>query len=244
MWSSGPGWLKFSLAEWPKRYSNNDATHKDGFEEMCHHSTSQVLSPIIPLNRNSDFHHLKLITAWVIRCRKKSTTTDCLSIEELRHAENYWIKYSLSDCFEVEVKRIAKGKQLPFKSNLHPLNPIIGTSGLLHVGGHQDDHNLTYAHRYPVTLQGKCQLTRLIIHHDHLQLLQAGPILLTASLNRRFYIMGVRRYVRSVTCGCIVCRREATKLQVQKMGKLPAERITPTFPGNVFATVTMLVLLR
>ena len=156
MWLSGPGWLKLPLAEWPKRDSNNDPTHEDSFEEMCHHSTSQVLSPIIPLNCYSDFHHLKLITAWVIRfinhCRKKTTATDCLSIEELRHAKKYWIKYSLSDCFEVEVKRIVKGKQLPFKSNLHSLNPIIGTSGLLRVGGCQDDYNLTYAHRYPVTL--------------------------------------------------------------------------------------------
>ena len=62
-------------------------------------------------------------------------------------------------------------------------------------------------------------------------------MLLTASLNRRFYIISVRRYVRSITRGCIVYRREAAKPQLQKMGKLPAERITPTYPGNVFATV-------
>ena len=60
---------------------------------------------------------------------------------------------------------------------------------------------------------------------------------MTASLNHRFYIMGVRRYVLSITHGCIVCRREATKPQAQKMGKLPAERITPIYPGNMFATV-------
>ena len=86
-------------------------------------------------------------------------------------------------------------------------------------------------------LQGKHQLTRLIICHEHLRLLHAGPMLLTASLNQRFYIIGVNRYVQSITLGCIVCRREAAKPQLQKMGKLPAERITPTYPGNVFATV-------
>ena len=130
---------------------------------MCHHSTSQVLSPIIPLNRYSDFLHLNRITAWVIRfinhCQKKSTATDYLSIKELRHAENYWIKYLQSDCFEVELKRIAKGKQLPCKSNLHSLNQFIGPGGILCIGGRQDDYNLTYAHRYPVILQGKDQLT-------------------------------------------------------------------------------------
>ena len=141
------------------------------------------------------------------------------------------------DCFEVELKRIAKEKQYPCKSSLHSLNPFIGPSGLLHVGGRQDDCNLTCPSRYPVILQGKRQLTRLIIPREHLRLLHAGPTLLTASLIRRFYIMGVCRYIRSITCGCIACRREAPKPQVQKMGKLHAERIAPTYTGNVFATV-------
>ena len=91
-----------------------------------------------------------------------------------------------SDCFEVELKRKAKEKQYPCKSNLHSLNLFIGRSGLLRVGGRQDDCNLTCARRYLVILQGEHQLTQLIIRHEHLQLLHAGSTLLTASLNRRF----------------------------------------------------------
>lgn len=141
------------------------------------------------------------------------------------------------ECFEVELKRIAKGKQLPHKSIFHLLNPFIGPNGLLHLGRHQDDYRLTYAGGYPVILQGKHQLIQLIICHKHLRLLHAGPTLLTASLNHRFYIMGVRRYVPSITCDCIVCHWEAIKPQLQKTGKLPTERITPTHPDTVFATV-------
>ena len=57
----GPGWLKLPPAKWPKRESNNDPTHEDSSEEICHHSTSEMLSPVIPLNRYSDFHNLKRI---------------------------------------------------------------------------------------------------------------------------------------------------------------------------------------
>ena len=34
-----------------------------------------------------------------------------------------------------------------------------------------------------------------------------------------------------------MCRRESAKPQLQKMGKLPVERIVPAYPGTVFATV-------
>ena len=45
---------------------------------------------------------------------------------------------------------------------------FIGPSGFLHDGGCQDDCNLTYARRYPVILQGKYQITQLMIYHERL----------------------------------------------------------------------------
>ena len=58
-----------------------------------------------------------------------------------------------------------------------------------------------------------------------------------ASLNRRFYIIGIHRCIRSITRGCIGCCRESAKPQLQKLGKLPVERIVPAHPGTVFATI-------
>lgn len=45
---------------------------------------------------------------------------------------------------------------------------------------------------------------------------------------------GCCKIVRSITCGCTICRRNSTRPQPQKLGQLPIERITP---GPVFDKV-------
>jgi hypothetical protein len=57
--------------------------------------------------------------------------------------------------------------------------------------------------------------------------MHAGPTLLAASLNRRYYITGCRKIVRSITRGSITCRRTTAKPKSQVLGQLPVERITP-----------------
>lgn len=49
----------------------------------------------------------------------------------------------------------------------------------------------------PLILHGSHAISKLIIHSEHLHLLHAGPLLVTASLNQRFHIIGGRRAVRS-----------------------------------------------
>ena len=48
---------------------------------------------------------------------------------------------------------------------------------------------------------------------------------------RRYHITGCRKTVRSITRGCITCRRTSARPQPQMLGQLPIERITP---GAVF----------
>ena len=74
-------------------------------------------------------------------------------------------------------------------------------------------------------------MTKLIIRSEHQRLLHAGPTLLTTSLCRRYHITGCRKTIRSITHGCITCRRTSVRPQPQMLGQLPIERITP---GPVF----------
>lgn len=74
----------------------------------------------------------------------------------------------------------------------------------------------------------------MIIHAEHLRLLHAGPTLLTASLSRRYHVVGGRKVIRSVARKCLTCRRYTARPKPQTLGQLPIERVTP---GPVFDKV-------
>ena len=57
--------------------------------------------------------------------------------------------------------------------------------------------------------------------------MHAGPTLLAASLNRCYYITSCRNIVRSITCGCVTCRRSSARPKHQILVQIPAECITP-----------------
>ncbi len=107
------------------------------------------------------------------------------------------------------------------------MRPFLDESGILRVGGREGHSELPYASRHPIVLSAKHPVTRLILHSEHARLLHAGPTLFTASICRRFHILGCRRIIRSITRGCTVCRRNSVKPQTQMLGQLPVERITP-----------------
>ena len=73
-----------------------------------------------------------------------------------------------------------------------------------------------------------------MILDEHLRLLHAGPTLLTASLSRRYHIVGGNKVIRSLTRKCVVCRKQAARPKPQMLGQLPPERITP---GSIFDKV-------
>ena len=104
----------------------------------------------------------------------------------------------------------------------------------MRVGGRGNRSSLPYSRRHPVILHGNHPVTKLLIGTEHRHLLHAGPTLLAASLSRRLHIVGSRRVVRTLTRGCVVCRRMSTRPKPQMMGQLPAERLTP---GLVFENV-------
>ena len=86
---------------------------------------------------------------------------------------------------------------------------------------------MPYSLIHPVILPGKHPITSLLISSEHRRLMHAGPTLLTASLNRRYCITGGRKTIRSITRGCITCRRYTARPKQQLLGQMPAERIMP-----------------
>lgn len=234
LWWTGPEWLHFDFTEWPRENipPNTPAEESD---EICHHVSVLSKEPIIPVDHHSSFIRLKRITAWVLRflhncrcCKSGQTHRDgSLTVFEVETAEKYWISYSQEYCFAEDLAALKGGQGVSSSSPLLPLHPFLDSSGTLRVGCRTQNAKLPYRTQHQVILSAKHPVTRLIIRAEHLRLLHAGPTLLGASLSRKFHILSGRKAIRTITRGCVTCRRHCTKPHPPSFGQLPIERITP-----------------
>ena len=192
------------------------------------------------MDRYSNFTQLKYVTAWILRfihnCRIHGTQQVArmqlsLSTQELLKAEAYWLLFSREEHIVKEVRMLKTDRVLPTSSPLLFFRPILDSAGVLRVGGRERNSRFRYSTEHPAILRGKHSVTKLGIHSEHLRLLHARPTLLTASLCRRYHIIRFCKAVRSVTRGCVICRRISVRPQPQMLGQLPIERLAP---GPIF----------
>jgi len=96
----------------------------------------------------------------------------------------------------------------------------------MRVGGRLSNAPIPYAQKYPIILPSKHPLTRLIIVHEHYKHLHAGPQALLVAIRVQFWPLRARCTVKDVLRKCVVCFRAKPPMLQQRMGDLPATRIT------------------
>ena len=154
---------------------------------------------------------------------------DALSIDELELVNNYWISQAQLTSFGEEIYTIKKGKTIPKSSKLLSLYSFVDSEGLLRVGGRISEAKLHYSKQHPILLPGDDCFVRLLITHEHIRLLHAGPTLLSTSLARTYHILKGRGVIRNIVRNCITCRRVAARPKPRLLGQLPANRANPGF---------------
>ena len=243
LWWNGPDWLHQDASQWPKQFNTPSPTATDEERELSLHVTTSTPSPPLKIENYSSFTRLKRVTSWVFRfihnCRSCKLNTEpihetYLTTEELHKAEVYWYLNAQLAHFSEEIDAIKSKSDLNRSSAILSLRPFVDSSGLLRVGGRQQHSQMSYSQKHPIILHHKHPLTHLIIRSAHLRLSHAGPTLLTTSLGSHYHILSCRKLVRSITRGCVTCRKLSAKPSSQLMGQLPLERLTP---GPVFDTV-------
>ena len=168
------------------------------------------------------------------KLKKETIHESSLTTEELHNAESYWYQCAQLAHFSEDIDSLKANSGLSRSSPLLSLRPFIDSSSLLRVGGRQQLSKMSYSQKHPIILHNKHPLTRLIVQSVHHRLLHAGPTLLTASLVSNYHILTGKKVIRSITRGCVTCRRLSAKPSSQLMGQLPIERLTP---GPVFDKV-------
>ena len=239
-WKRGPAWLREPEDNWNKKGSFDE--HPIPVEER---EIKKILLPVVTfdlplLERTSSYRRLVRVTAWVLRFANnakkgsKKNNSSILSLPEIGKAEQLWWRIAQETTFQREIQTLKDGKKLSPRSRILSFHPFVDKNNLLRVGGRLQRAKISFSECHPVLLPGNHRVMRLLITAEHIRLLHAGPTLVSASLSRRFHILGGRRAIRAITSSCVICRKVAAKPVPQIQGQLPADRVRT---GQVFDCV-------
>ncbi|XP_036346112.1 uncharacterized protein LOC118755380, partial [Rhagoletis pomonella] len=117
-------------------------------------------------------------------------------------------------------------KSVPMRSGIALLQPFLDSKGIPRVGGRIKNAVLSDDVKHPIILPKNSPLAKVIVAEIHITTLHAGPQLMQAVLQRRFWVAGIRNLVRAVYRRCTRCRRLSCKPIQQLMSDLPASRVT------------------
>jgi hypothetical protein len=125
---------------------------------------------------------------------------------------------------------LSKNGQVSSKSQLQPLHPFLDKEGYLRVGGRLQHSHLPYDSKHQIILPPTHRITELFIMNEHLMFLHAGPQLLSASLERQYWIPRMKQFIRPVLHRCLPCFKLNAEASEQLMGQLPLARVRVARP--------------
>ena len=232
-WFRGPHFLRQPSENWPQTPLATPSVEAKKEEKKV------VLS--FPARRNqeavmrpedfSSWKRLLAVTAWDQRfarnCRRATGDRQRgpLTPDELRAAEQLWLRRAQEDEFREEREHLARGQQVTSGSKIRDLQPYISEDDVLRVGGRLDKSDLPQDAKHPIILPRRHPVTALIIKEAHERNRHAGVNHVLADTRTRFWIVNGREAVKAHGRGCLFCNKRRAKPAIQVMAPLPEARV-------------------
>ena len=227
-WQNGPDFLRQPVNEWPIRSETRVAALpeiKRTFVGAVSKVSSSSIASRVDFSRFSSLNRLLRATSWIekLQQRYKIGAQTCdnsrLVPSEILHAEETLVKY-VQEEMHSDVKKGRYKKLLPTVEN-----------GVIVVGGRVERWLCSTWNREKfILLPAKHQLSWLIAEKAHIDSGHLAVESTIARIRSKYWIIGVRRMVRSIIGRCKLCKLRFKKLETQRMSTLPIERIKPSPP--------------
>lgn len=162
---------------------------------------------------------LEAVDRWQWRLKFKS------DLDRQIYAENFWLRKIQCDSFNKEWLSIKNSRPLSRESRIISLNPFIDEQGLLRVGGRVNYFPDTGKAFQPIILSSNHPAVRLLISHFHEKFFHKNHEAVVNELKQRYWILGIRKCLRSIVNKCAFCRILRGLPFSPKMGNLPKARL-------------------
>lgn len=253
-WLTGPEFLKGNEAEWPAQVSNI-TLHGDDIELKPQASVLNAQGKpysclSVLLGKFSDWNKLQNAVGWLLRfkslliqrylpgkrnlCQKVSEKF--LSVREMQMAQIAIFKLVQEETFESDIHEVKTQRGVSNSSCLKRLCPVL-KDDVLRVGGRVEMSDLHEDSKHQIILPSNHNVTRILIRKYHEQNAHMGPVHILSQLRQKYWIIHGLQTVKSVIGQCITCKRQLQRPEVQQMGDLPEERLTPDMPPFTYVGV-------
>jgi len=243
-WVRGPEFLRKPECDWPIDIKKGLTVLDVESQELKAEFTGvvqdvgeipDVVECVPEVERFSSWSKYIRTMGWVLRfirnCKARVGVQEMakgeLSVEESRVAEIWCLKGAQSQSFPNEVRVLTMGKDISKRSSIRGLSPYLGDDGLLRIRGRLEEaRNIGAEVKNPVILNGKHELSKLLIDYYHVQAAHQGQEFVVNEIRQRYWITGIRNAVRSAWSRCLVCEFRRVSPRIPEMGNLPEVRLT------------------
>ncbi|XP_045541485.1 uncharacterized protein LOC123722983 [Papilio machaon] len=223
LWWEGPLWLKKQNI--PMKRVIID-THEE--EIRSYHASTEEESNL--WDRFSELQRMLRVLTYCRRVFSKNKSNKTLQVVEIQETLHKLLKIIQQREFETEYNALLKGGTVGKKGRIAALDPFIDEEGLIRVGGRLSNSTLTYNQKHPIILPFKHHVTDLLIRDAHKETLHGGNQATLCYIRNKYWILGIKRRIKTVLNKCVKCIRYKGVNTHQKMGQLPTARVTPSHP--------------
>ena len=243
LWWQGPSFLKNIEINWTAYNLNKTFVDEDDAAVII--QSEETIEEEFIIRKYSSLNRLLRITVLILRFLQKLSVkhkhkmselfnrfehnNDFISSLECDIALQMLCRMEQQRFYPVELKKLANGEEIPKKSKILNLCPIID-HGLIRVGGRLRHSLLDYNEKHPIILHCDSNLTKLLIAHYHFFTLHGGKQLVIFHLRQKFWIPRVKLAVKTFISHCVKCIRYKAEILKQKMADLPTSRLQISRP--------------
>ena len=224
-WWNGPEFLCKDEKEWPQE-DKNQSDNENAWNEIIQNpattthaliSSTQMtkigVHQIIDVNRYSSWKKLLRVTAYVLRFIRRSRKDNGLELcaEEVRSAEELWIKSIQYQSFPDEICHLVTARKLPEPPLVRQFNLYVDYSGFMRCRGRIQNSLLNQEDKTPILLPSKHHGVELIIKDTHNRMLHSGVYTTLRAMRERFWIIRGRQTVKKVVRRCVRCMQKGRR---------------------------------